>query len=85
MANSAKLSKNSLTSSIGRYNMQTPQMDIIKQLETYRLEHRISQQDLAKKLGVAFSTVNRWLNRKSKPSKIQAYHIEKLLRGQQGR
>jgi transcriptional regulator with XRE-family HTH domain len=56
-------------------------MDIIKHLETYRLEHRIPQQDLAKKLGVAFSTVNRWLNRKSKPSKIQAYHIEKLLRG----
>ena len=61
--------------------MQIPQMDIIKQLETYRLEHRIPQQELAKKLGVAFSTVNRWLNRKSKPSKIQAYHIEKLIRG----
>ena len=61
--------------------MQIPQMDIIKQLETYRLEHRIPQQELAKQLGVAFSTVNRWLNRKFKPSKIQAYHVEKLLRG----
>ena len=61
-----------------RYIMQ-PTMDITKKLETYRLEHRISQEDLAKKLRVAFSTVNRWLNGKSKPNKIQAYHIEKLL------
>ena len=60
--------------------MQIPRMDIIKQLETYRLEHRIPQQELAEKLGVAFSTVNRWLNKKSKPNKIQSYHIEKLLK-----
>ena len=53
--------------------------DIEKQLETYRLEHRISQEALAKKLSVAFSTVNRWLNGKSKPNKIQAYHIQKLI------
>lgn len=58
--------------------MQT-YMDIVKKLETYRLEHRVSQEDLAEKLGVAFSTVNRWLNGKSKPNKIQSYHIKKLL------
>jgi transcriptional regulator with XRE-family HTH domain len=56
-------------------------MDIIKRLETYRLENKISQEGLAKKLGVAFSTVNRWLNGKVKPNKIQSYHIEKILRG----
>ncbi|MCD6422806.1 MAG: helix-turn-helix transcriptional regulator, partial [Elusimicrobia bacterium] len=39
-------------------------MDIIKSLETYRLENKISQENLAKKLGVSYSTVNRWLNRK---------------------
>ena len=33
-------------------------MDIRKRLETYRLENKISQEDLAAKLGVAFSTVN---------------------------
>ena len=54
--------------------------DLIKQLETYRLENKISQEELAKKLGVAFSTVNRWLNGKSKPNKIQSFHIEKLLK-----
>ncbi len=55
-------------------------MDLIERLETYRLENKISQEELAKKLGVAFSTVNRWLNGKSKPNKIQTYHIEKLLK-----
>lgn len=54
--------------------------DLIKKLEDYRLEHRIPQEELAKKLRVAFSTVNRWFNRKSKPNKIQSYHIEKLLK-----
>jgi len=54
--------------------------NLIKQLETYRLENKISQEELAEKLGVAFSTVNRWLNRKSKPNKIQKYHIVKLLK-----
>lgn len=54
-------------------------MDIIKQLELYRLENRITQVDLAKDLKVAFSTVSRWLNRKTMPNKIQQYHIEKFL------
>ncbi len=54
-------------------------MDIIKQLELYRLENRITQVDLAKELKVAFSTVSRWLNDKTKPNKIQQYHIEKFL------
>jgi len=60
-----------------RYIMQL--MNIVQKLEIYRLEHRISQEELAKKLGVAFSTVNRWLNGKSKPNKIQTYHIQKLF------
>jgi len=55
-------------------------MDIIKRLEIYRLENKIPQEKLAKQLGVAFSTVNRWLNGKTKPNKIQKYHIKKLLK-----
>ncbi len=54
-------------------------MDIIDQLEHFRLENKVTQQTLAKKLGVAFSTVNRWLNRKSSPRKVQSYHIQKLV------
>jgi len=55
-------------------------MELIQKLDTYRLENRISQQSLAAKLGVSFVTVNRWFNAKTKPNKIQQYHIEKFLR-----
>lgn len=53
--------------------------DLLRRLEIYRLENRISQEKLANLLGVAFVTVNRWFNGHFKPSKIQAYHIEKFL------
>ena len=56
-------------------------MDLIRKLEAHRLEHKITQQAIARKLGVSFVTVNRWLNAKTTPSKIQQYHIEKLLKG----
>ena len=54
--------------------------DLIDQLSTYRLERKLSQTQLAKKLDVSFQTVNRWLNRQVKPSQIQEYHIKKLLK-----
>lgn len=55
-------------------------MELIKRLEIYRLEHKVTQQELAKMLGVSFCTINRWLTGKFEPSKIQKYHIEKLLK-----
>ena len=57
--------------------------DLLKQLELYRLENKITQETLAKELGVTFSTISRWLNGKVKPNKIQAHHIEKFLIGKQ--
>jgi len=54
-------------------------MNLIKKLEEYRLEKRITQERLAEMLGVSFCTVNRWLNGKTKPRKIQEYHIKRLL------
>ncbi len=57
------------------------QPDSIDQLRLYRLEHKLTQEALAMKLGVAYSTVNRWLNRHVKPSQIYEYHIKKLLAG----
>ncbi len=53
--------------------------ELIKSLEIFRLENRISQECLAEKLKVSFSTVNRWLNGKTEPNKIQSYHIKKLI------
>ena len=59
-------------------------MHLVKELDSYRLEHKITQQVLAEQLGVSFVTVNRWFNSKTKPSKIQQYHIEKFLKGKAG-
>ena len=53
--------------------------DLIARLEEYRLENRISQMKLAEMLQVTHATVSRWLNDHTRPSKIQAHHIEKLL------
>lgn len=53
--------------------------DLIKQLELYRLENRITQQELADEIGVNFSTVSRWLNGKTRPNKTQRHHINKFL------
>ena len=55
-------------------------MDLVKELDSYRLENKITQQALAEQLGVSFVTVNRWFNGKTMPSKIQQYHIEKYLK-----
>lgn len=55
-------------------------MDLVKELDSYRLEHKIAQQVLAEQLGVSFVTVNRWFNNKTRPSKIQQYQIEKFLK-----
>lgn len=56
--------------------------ELIEELELYRLEKKMSQQKLAERLGVTYVTVNHWLNKKSKPNKIQTYQIKKLLNGQ---
>jgi len=53
--------------------------DLIEKLEIYRFENRISQRKLAGLLHVHFSTVNRWFKGKTKPNKIQRYHIKKLF------
>ncbi len=58
-----------------------PMKELIKKLESYRLENKISQVSLAEILGVSFSTVNRWLNDRGEPNKIQTHHIKKLLEG----
>ena len=53
--------------------------NIIKELEQYRLENRISQEKLADDLNVAFCTVNRWFKDRNEPNQIQEFHIKKML------
>lgn len=54
-------------------------MNTIQKLKIYRLKNRISQQNLAKELQVAYCTVNRWLTGKNTPNEMQEYHIQELL------
>jgi transcriptional regulator with XRE-family HTH domain len=54
-------------------------MNLIKKLENYRLDNKLTQEELAKKLGVSFCTVNRWINGKTNPRRIHEYHINKML------
>ena len=56
-----------------------------KMVRAIRNEQQISQEDLARDLGVSFATVNRWENDKAIPSrlamsKIDAYCKEKKIK-----
>ena len=57
-------------------------IELLKKLELYRLENKISQRKLAERLGVAYNTVNRWFTGRNEPNKIQTYHIKKLFETQ---
>ena len=65
------------------YPRLTMPQDLIDQLAIYRLEHKLSQLQLARELEVTFQTINRWLNRRMKPGQIHEYHIRKLLKDSQ--
>ena len=54
-------------------------MEIIAALKKLREEKGWSQEDLAHELGVCFSTINRWENGKTKPSRMAQANINKLL------
>lgn len=68
-----------LTNAITRYILAYMKK-LISELKLYRLKHGLSQEKLAKKLGVSFCSVNRWLNNSQTPSDLQAYKIEQLLK-----
>jgi DNA-binding transcriptional regulator YiaG len=44
-----------------------------------RLEMGLTQEQFAIKLGVSFPTVNRWENKKTKPSPLAIQKLQKLL------
>ncbi len=57
-------------------------IDLIAELDDYRLKNKISQQKLARILGVSVVTINHWLTKKAKVNKINEYQIRKLLKEQ---
>jgi len=52
---------------------------LVEKLDEFRLERKITQEQLAEMLGVTFATVNRWFNGHTQPNRIQTFHIKKLL------
>lgn len=54
--------------------------DIAELVRELRLRLGLTQEEFAAKLGVTFPTVNRWENRRAKPSRMAMKLIEGLLR-----
>ncbi len=59
--------------------LEEKNIDLISELDNYRLKNKISQQKLAEILGVSVVTINQWLTRKAKVNKINECQIKKLL------
>lgn len=57
--------------------MEEPEIDIKK----IRRKLRLTQEQFAEKIGVAFSTVNRWEKNHFRPSKLALKEIAKLSKG----
>lgn len=54
----------------------TPEFPV--QVKALREQLGLSQEDLARKIGVSFATLNRWENGKSNPSKLAMGQLEKF-------
>ena len=54
--------------------------DIPKIVKKLRTTQGLTQEQFAAKIGVTFSTVNRWENGKGKPSPLAMKQIEELLK-----
>lgn len=55
-------------------------MEFPKLVKHVREQLGLSQEDLARELGVSFATVNRWENEQSKPSKLARNQFEKFYK-----
>lgn len=54
--------------------------DLPRLLKSLRKELGLSQEELAQKLGVSFTSFNRWENQQTKPSKLARRQIETLCK-----
>lgn len=54
-------------------------------VKNFRKKLGMSQEKLAKALGVSFATVNRWENSKTKPSKLAQNQFEHFCQNQEQR
>ena len=54
--------------------------NIAEELRQLRQQQGWSQEDLARKIGVSFATVNRWENGKTKPSRLAVEKIQVVVK-----
>lgn len=54
--------------------------DLPKRIKSIRQQLGLSQEELAQKLGVSFTSVNRWENGQTKPSKLARRQIDILCK-----
>jgi len=59
--------------------MTSKSVETAAKLKLMRHQLGLSQEDLAHQLGVSFSTINRWENEKTAPSKLACSRIEQFL------
>jgi len=59
--------------------MSNSEEQIAQHVLEIRLEMGLTQEQFAAKLGVSFPTVNRWENKKTKPSPLAIQKLQKLL------
>jgi len=62
-----------------RATPKTGDNDLAKKIRDLRSRLGLTQEQFAAKVGVTFSTVNRWESGKSKPSPLAMRQIEELL------
>ena len=53
---------------------------LAREIKRLRLNLRLTQEQFASRVGVTFSTVNRWEGGKSKPSPLAMRQIKELMR-----
>jgi DNA-binding transcriptional regulator YiaG len=56
--------------------MKFIQPDYMSLVKNVRRQLSISQEDLARELGVSYATVNRWENGQSRPSKLARVQLD---------
>lgn len=64
----------------GVIGMKGSDDDISKRIKSIRLYLGLSQEELAQLLGVSFTSVNRWENEQTKPSKLARQQIDILCK-----
>ena len=63
---------------------KTKEIKLARKIKELRSKMGLTQEQFAAKIGVTFSTINRWESGKSKPSPLAIKQIQELMEGMVG-